>query len=117
MKRTALRRRTPLRRGPLRPINRERRLESYAQAYGDRGELVRAMPCICRGNECRGPTEAAHVKSRGAGGTRRDLVPLCSRHHRRQHDHGLGTFERETGLDLRAVAARIAGELDARGIP
>lgn len=118
MRRTELKRRMPLtRRTRLRPVNRERRLERYAAAFGDRGELVRAMPCICLGNECHGPIEAAHTKSRGAGGSRRDMVPLCARHHRRQHDRGIQTFEHETGVDLRAAAARIAVELDARGIP
>lgn len=118
MKRTPIKRRTPLtRRTRLRPVNRERRLERYAAAYGDRGALVRAMPCVCRGNECEGPIEAAHVRSRGAGGTRRDLVPLCSRHHLQQHSKGIRTFECETGIDLAAAAARIAAELDRRGIP
>lgn len=130
MKRSPLIRRTPLKRGKslkrgtklarrisLRPVNRERRVERYEQAFGDRGELVRAMPCLLLGNGCWGPIEAAHVKSRGAGGTRRDLVPLCSRHHEQQHTRGIKTFAEEHGLDLRAAADRIAAALDERRVP
>lgn len=40
LRRTHLRR-TPLRRGGrLHPVNRERRLARYAEAFGDRGALV-----------------------------------------------------------------------------
>lgn len=122
MKRTPLARRTPLQRGKplrrsgslkrgaglkpgkpiarrarLRPVNRERKLERYEQNFGERAEIIRAMPCLLLGNECSGPIEAAHVRSRGAGGTRRDLVPLCSKHHEEQH--------------------RLAVELDERRVP
>ncbi len=130
MKRTALTRRTPLKRGGslrreapiarrtrLRPVNRERKLERYEAAFGDRAELVRAMPCLLLGTECWGPIEAAHVRSRGAGGTRRDLVPLCSKHHREQHDTGIKTFAARHGIDLHAAADRLARELDERRVP
>ena len=110
-------RRVPLRRRKrLRPRNPERRVELYERAFGDRGELVRAMPCLLLGSGCWGPIEAAHVRSRGAGGTRRDLVPLCARHHREQHDRGIRTFQERHGVDLRAAADQLAAELDARGI-
>lgn len=108
--------RKPLRRHTrLRPVNRERKLERYEETFGDRGALIRAMPCLCRGNECWGPIEAAHVKSRGAGGTRRDLVPLCSAHHQEQH-RGIETFATKYSIDLQAAAAKLAVELDARGV-
>lgn len=58
LRRSPLKRRGPLRRGgrltrrtPLRIVNRERRLERYVEAFGDRGALIRAMPCLCLGNE------------------------------------------------------------------
>lgn len=130
MKRTALKRRTPLKRSAslkrgaplarhtrLRPVNKERKLERYEQAFGDRAELIRAMPCLLLGSGCWGPIEAAHVRSRGAGGTKRDLVPLCSAHHREQHDQGTKTFAARHGLDLRAAADRLARELDDRRVP
>ena len=67
--------------------------------------------------ECGGQVEAAHAKSRGAGGDRRHLIPLCAAHHAEQHRRGVRTFEHLYDLDLRAEADRIARELDARGLP
>lgn len=111
-----LSRKTPLRRlAPLRPRNVKRQRERFACCFGQRGALVRAMPCLV-GVACRGAVQAAHARSRGAGGTRRDLVPLCARHHREQHDVGLATFMARHRVDLIAAAARIAADLDARGV-
>lgn len=114
MKRSRLAQRTPLRRKTrLAPANRERRTELYAQQYGQRGELIRAMPCLLLGQDgCHGPIEAAHVRSRGAGGTARDLVPLCAAHHREQHAHGVKTFQQKHDIDLRAAADALARKLD-----
>lgn len=118
MKRTPLKRGTPLRRRTrLAPVNRRRRAAAHARNFGERANLVRAMPCLLSGAGCKGQVEAAHVRSRGAGGDRRDLVPLCSGHHREQHQRGLPTFCTTHKLDLRAAAARIAVELDERGVP
>lgn len=130
MKRTPLTRRTPLKRGKplrrsgslkrgarLRPTNPERKLERYARNYGDRGAIVRAMPCLLlAAGGCKGAVEAAHVKSRGAGGDRRSLVPLCMGHHNEQHTQGAKTFAAKYEVDLSAAAARIAGDLDLRGV-
>ena len=52
-----------------------------------------------------------------AGGTRRDLVPLCAHHHREQHDTGVETFATRYQVDLAALAASVAADLDARGVP
>jgi hypothetical protein len=50
---------------------------------------------------CAGRVECAHVQSRGAGGfDRANAVPLCTRHHRHQHDAGIKTFERIYGVSL-----------------
>ncbi|MCA9636547.1 MAG: hypothetical protein KC420_11020 [Myxococcales bacterium] len=96
-------------------------ISDKADAYGLRGDPVRALGCLCRGglswSPCGGPTEAAHVRSRGAGGTRRDLVPLCQRHHSEQHRIGIKTFAERHSLDLTAEAQRIAVELDRQGYP
>ena len=35
------------------------------------------------------------------------MVPLCRRHHREQHDHGLRSFEAEHGVDLRSLAGEL----------
>ena len=110
--------------------NRKRAVKLYARNYGERGDPVRAMPCTvsarCANPEptadtaCYGAIEAAHVKARGmggCGGDRRQLVPLCSKHHRAWGRMGRHTFSTIFQIDLSAEADRIALELDARGIP
>lgn len=115
-----LTRKTPLKRGGrLKPVNRERRAAAFARNFGQRGALVRAMPCLLAGPGCEGQVQAAHAQARGMGGAKGDrfsLVPLCAGHHRRQ-ENGTKTFEAVHGLDLRAEAARIAADLTARGVP
>lgn len=106
-------------RSPIRRCNAKRRRESYARNYGERGDAVRAMPCLV-GVGCRGPIQAAHVKARGMGGRggdRRSLVPFCAGHHNEQSTRGVLTFAAKYSLDLASEAGRIALELDARGLP
>jgi hypothetical protein len=90
VKRTPLTRKAPLQRSArLRPANTRRRRARYERAFGERGELVRRMPCLLAHlTVCDGRVVAAHVRSRGAG-------------HR---------------LDLTAEAARVAADLDDRGV-
>ena len=110
----------------LRAGKGKRRQQLRVEDFGERAEAVRGMRCLAWREEslrydpqrmCSGDIEAAHAKSRGAGGNRRHLVPLCQRHHREQHDRGVLTFQTTYRLDLRAEADRIATELDARGLP
>lgn len=103
---------------PLRRQNRKRAAKRRVDDFGERGAAIRTMPClIADKHTCGGKIEAAHAKSRGAGGDRRHLVPLCSRAHREQHDRGIQTFNRKYAIDLLAEATRIASELDAQGLP
>ena len=57
---------------------------------------------------CGGRTHNAHVKSRGAGGTWRGVVPLCAYHHAEQHSLGIREFQDHYGLDLAVIAAEFA---------
>jgi hypothetical protein len=94
--------RNPLKRKtPLKP-NQRRKAERFQLAFGDKGEWVRQMNCVVCG---RLPSVAAHVKSRGAGGTAKDLVPLCPNHHFEQHAVGIRTFDRLHDIDLTTLAA------------
>lgn len=103
---------------PMRRQNRKRAAARQVEDFGERGAAIRAMPClIADTHTCGGKMEAAHAKSRGAGGDRRHLVPLCSLAHREQHDRGVATFQTKHGVNLLAEADRIARELDARGLP
>jgi hypothetical protein len=112
MKRSTLTRRTPLRRSrtPMKrsrpnPINRKRRAKLREEQFGEHADFIRSLGCCVCGSK---PTEAAHVKSRGAGGTWRDTVPMCRGCHSRQHAIGIESFEQKSGVDLRALARDLA---------
>jgi hypothetical protein len=90
---------------PLKKRNPERRAKRFEQQFGSVAfvKWVNLQECIIPG--CGGwPCEAAHVTSRGAGGTAEDVIPLCAAHHREQHTRGVETFAREHDVDLRALA-------------
>ncbi len=112
--------------GRIKPANRARRSKSYARNFGDRGALVREMPCCVGASQshprsvgCFGDIQAAHAIARGMGGRngdRRSLVPLCAGHHQQQGNEGVKTFESIYEVDMVALAGDIAIELDDRGI-
>lgn len=69
---------------------------------------IRLLPCLVNGDgaRCFGPIQAAHVRSRGAGGGDFDnLMPLCMGHHAEQHAVGIRTFAARYEVDLEAEAA------------
>ena len=51
------------------------------------------------------PLHIHHVRSRGAGGTWKDTLPLCRNHHREIHDTGVETFAAKYDIDLAERAA------------
>ena len=71
--------------------------------------FTRGLPCILvRTGVCRGPVEAAHVRSRGAGGPDFDnLVSLCQWHHQEQHRMGVRSFEYRYQVRLRPLARKL----------
>ena len=107
MIRSGLKRRTGIRK-----VNRKRKAARFAKNFGEKAAWIREMPCavtVCQYREYSW-TEAAHVKSRGAGGSSAHLAPLCAVHHGLQHAMGIASFEREYDVNLRMLAA----ELEAR---
>ena len=84
---------------------------------------IRTLPCLCSPPDvvgmdgeasCAGRVECAHVVSRGAGGDDRgNTVPLCTRHHRRQHMAGIRSFQAWYSLDLAAIATELASRSPA----
>ena len=77
MKRSPLIRRTRLQtRTPIKRVNRVRRARLHADNFGLPAAFIRSLPCIACGAE--GFTVPHHVKSRGAGGKSKCIVPLCS---------------------------------------
>ena len=99
--------RRPLRaNGLVKPINRERRSRMDMKLWGPDGFVEFVHRCDCAVPGCRSwYVEAAHARSRAAGGDWTDILPLCRDHHREQHQAGILTFERTHGLDMLAAAA------------
>ena len=84
--------RTPIKRSPVRKVNRKRKAENHARAYGDKAEWIRAQTCAVCGWPA--PSEAAHI---GSGGTSRKgdastLLPMCGS---RQKPHAILTSSGE----------------------
>lgn len=113
MKRTPLKRDTPkarqwlrgsklataLRRTKLKAKGR-RATEKHERDFGDRAVEVRRMPCLVCGTT---PSDAHHEPPRSLGGTSKDLVPLCRRHHNVRHQIGPTRFYERYGIDLAAL--------------
>lgn len=91
---------------PLRSVNSERRRRRYARNFSDKADWIREQPCDVCG---RRPSDPHHHPTVGAGGTKRDLMPLCRDHHTLGPDayHRLGavTFAKRHDLDLAARTA------------
>jgi hypothetical protein len=81
-------------------VRREVEREARENVFGEKADWIRAQPCMCCAVGFSRPSEAAHVRSRGAGGTSKDLVPLCRKHHQMQHDMGVHTFAKQFGFLL-----------------
>ena len=92
------------RRQPIRRANPERRAATHTKTFGPKADFIRRQRCIVCATHL--DIEACHVRSRGAGGTADDLVPMCRNHHLEQHAIGVRTFAARHNLDLGAEAER-----------
>lgn len=79
----------------LRSVNPERRKAKKAEQFGPQAKLCLTLPCAACGHP--GPSDPAHVRSRGAGGKdRANVIPLCKTNTRKgregchQQQHRLG---------------------------
>ena len=66
-------------------------------------QWLRGRPCAVAGPDCQGRIEAAHTPdpdSKGMGTKAADFcaVPLCTEHHRQQHQIGWDTFAKRNGI-------------------
>ncbi|USI71641.1 DUF968 domain-containing protein [Sphingomonas morindae] len=105
------------------------RLPARRQRNSGAAQKVRSVPghlAWVRGHGCSVPgcqpdadrpgsdrIEAAHVRRGTDGGASlkphdRWAISLCAHHHRRQHEVGEASFERETGIDMAALARAFA---------
>lgn len=131
LKKTPLRRKTPLKskvvswwekvRKVLPKQNVKRAKKAKEEDFGPPGfvEFVHRQGCVVARQArtfegCLGPIQVAHVRSRGAGGSWRDTVPLCLGHHREQHSIGVKTFAKRHCLDLEFWAGIICHEWDLK---
>ncbi len=81
-----------MKRTRLRPVNPARRAKLYERNFGQHAQWIREQSClVCASYYIKqtGPTVAHHARSRGAGGDRSHLVPLCQMHHQMLHDGNL----------------------------
>lgn len=114
MKRTALRRHTPLARiGRVKRRNVKRATANRQRSYGDKADWIREQPCaICGvGPRWNDPIIAAHTRT-GGKGRKADaawLIPLHHTEHERQHDQGWSAI----GL-TRARANTLAEQYEGR---
>lgn len=79
-----------------------KRRQRYQKQFGDKADYIRQLPCIAC--HAAAPSDPHHVRSRGAGGTSKDLVPLCRHCHTALHQMGAKTFASRYDVDLRAKA-------------
>lgn len=81
------------RKAPMAGVNRRRRRERFRRAYHSVAFVMflRWNGCAVPGCEL-GEIHVHHLKSRGAGGTWEDTVPLCGFHHRLWHQVGPQAF-------------------------
>lgn len=111
----------------------ERKKERFARQFHSTEfvEWMKSKPCCCGHPFCsmRGsisatsaclyqvPSEVSHIRSRGAGGTWRDTVPMSPACHHEFHQKGRATFCTSRGWPverLAELAARYAKEWESR---
>ncbi len=125
----ALRRRKPMERKPIkrsrvglwcrvliRRVNKERRAKLYARNFGPKATWIRSLACAtCGAND---QIQAAHIRSRGAGGSSVDLIPQCAPCHGQWHALGRLTFCARFGVtlgDLQQLAADLERQWQQKG--
>ena len=117
MKRTPLKRTTPLKRGPW---NRGPRPRRKPRAGRSRKYLdwIRSLPCTVAG--CTDPAQAAHTGAHGMAIKAADTsaIPLCAKHHLWEfpaslHRLGPRSFESLYDIRLEAIVARLQEAFNA----
>lgn len=99
---------------PPRPKPRKERFQNLR----DDGlrKYVRGLLCgFCEWGQQRSPTEAAHVKSKGAaGGDWDNLLNMCHEHHMELHRIGTRSFEYKYKVRLKPAARKVTAQYVAQ---
>lgn len=97
-----------MKRSPINPINPKRRKERFKKGYGSEGRVlwIKNKRCCVTGQSGRSgdPIVASHVKSRAAGGTADDVVPMLLSLEKELHNIGIKSFQKKHGVDLAFMA-------------
>lgn len=102
MKRTALRRITPLRRHvAVRRVNPARLRKRREIQFARQSALARTLPCCSCGAPP--PSDPSHLKTRGSGGLDECVVPQCRRCHIALGNEGRHSFWQKRGLDPQRI--------------
>ena len=64
-------------------------------------EFIKRRSCIICGKAP--PSDAHHVRTRGAGGSDYEATSLCRQHHSEVHAIGRKTFQKKYNIDFRDV--------------
>lgn len=89
--------------------NKPRLEKRRAESFGPCSRAARRGSCAVPGCKSPPPQEPAHVRSRGAGGLDwKNVIGLCRKHHREQHDTGVATFAARYRISLDDLACQVA---------
>jgi hypothetical protein len=100
VKRSPLKRRTP-----VKSVNTKRRNRRRETEFGPQADLCRAVPCCACGHSA--PSDPHHEPPRGSGGKDGDTIPLCRSCHILRHASGKRKLERMYGINLLSEAKRM----------
>lgn len=79
--------------------------------------MIKAMPCVVC-HDYTVESDTAHVgSSKGAGGSYKDLIPLCRVHHTELHAIGKTSFQKVHDICLEAEAERTRYVLRTLKVP
>lgn len=88
--------------------NSKRTRERRERDFGPKAEWIRGLRCCACG--AAPPSDPHHHPTRAAGGTAKDMIPLCRDCHNFAHSRGPETFERVFALNLKQVAKQYEAE-------
>lgn len=79
----------------------------------ERVQAIKESQCIICSSL---PSDNAHVRSRGSGGTWKDIIPLCRIHHTELDTKGINTFEKKHQINLKELALQYSEDYPCQSI-